>query len=183
MIRRILLWSLPLALAAGAAFAQTDNSKDLNQIQKQTTQLDKASSQNQETVFNSLSKQLNIPVDTLKAQQASTNFGPGQLFIGNALASASGKTFDQIAQEFQSGKGWGAIAQENNLNLGKVISGLKRVNKQVQSDQSEQARANANSHASGAGNSPGTHGDTSAKGPGNSMGHAAPQAGGRGGRH
>ncbi len=141
-----------MALAAVTALAQTtDQPKNLKEMQKQATRLDNESSQGQEAVFDSLSKQLNIPVDTLKTQQANTNFGPGQLFIANSLATASGKTFDQMVQEFKSGKGWGEIAKENNLNLGKVVSGLKRANKQVEEARAEQARANE--HGSSAGNS------------------------------
>ena len=80
-----------MALAVVTAFAQTtDQSKNIKEMQKQATRLDKSSNQGQETVFNSLSQQLNIPVDTLKAQQTNTNFGPGQLFIANSLAAARG---------------------------------------------------------------------------------------------
>jgi len=146
MFRKLLVWSLPLALATFAAVAQTtDQSKDLKEMQKQATQLNKESSQpqGQEMVLNSLSKQLNIPVATLQAEQKSTNFGPGELFIANSLAAASGKTFDEISQEFKSGKGWGQIANENSLKLGKVVSDLKRANKQIERDRSEQAQANA----------------------------------------
>ncbi len=191
MFRRILIWSLPLAFAAVTAFAQTtDQSKNLKEMQKQATRLDNEAGQGQETVFNSLSKQLNIPVDTLKAQQTSTNFGPGQLFIANSLATASGKTFDQMVQEFKSGKGWGEIAKENNLNLGKVVSDLKRANKQVEENRAEQARANehgssaSQSSEGGGSSSRGAAGagqqDTS-RGQGAPAGAGAP-ASGRGGR-
>jgi hypothetical protein len=205
MLRKILVWSLPLTLAVVTAFAQTtDQSKNLKEMQKQATRLDKSSNQGQETVFNSLSQQLNIPVDTLKAQQTSTNFSPGQLFIANSLAAASGKTFDQMAQEFKSGKGWGEIAKQDNLNLGKVVSDLKRANKKVEENRAEQAQANG--HGSNAGNSSegagsgshgaanasqqgnsesagySSHGAANASQQGNSMGHGGGQAAPRG-RH
>ena len=153
MLRKLLLLSLTLALAAVSALAQsTDSPKDLKEMQKQATRLDSKASQGEGTVLNSLSTQLNVPVATLQAEQKSTNFGPGQLFIANSLATASGKTFDQIAQEFKSGKGWGEIAKENNLKLGKVVSDLKRANTQVEKDRAEQAQAsekggNGSSHA------------------------------------
>ncbi len=150
-------------------------------MQKQATRLDNESTQSQETVFNSLSKQLNVPINTLRAQQTSTSFGPGQLLIANSLATAGGKTFDQIAQEFKSGKGWGVIAKENNLNLGRVVSDLKRANKQVQEDRAEQARANA--QGSTAGNSSQSGGSSShgaASQQGSATGHGAGQPGPRG---
>lgn len=135
MLRKLLVWSLPVFLAIAAAFAQsTDQSKDVRELQKQADRLDKEANQDQghDAVFESLSKQLNVPVVTLQAEQKDTGFGFGQLFIANSLAAASGKTFDQVAQEFKGGKGWGQIARENNVRLGNVVSDLKRANKQVQ---------------------------------------------------
>lgn len=192
MLRRMFVWSLSLALAAVAALAETkDQSKSLKEMQKQATRLDAAAAgQSQETVFNLLSQQLSIPVETLRAQQTSTNLAPGQLFIANSLAAASGKTFDQIAEEFKSGKGWGQIANESDLNLGKVVSDLKRANKQVEEDRMEQARANerANEHRSNPGYSnensgPGAH-DTgpATQQQGAAAGRGGAQAGSRGRR-
>ncbi len=190
MFRKLLVWSLPLTLAAFSAFAQTTSqSKSVKEMQKQATQLNKEASQpqGQEMVLNSLSKQLNIPVATLQAEQKSTNFGPGELFIANSLAAASGKTFDQISQEFKSGKGWGEIANENNLKLGKVVSDLKRANKQVEKDQSAQAQANAGSSNAERGSNSRASGNANANANANSnansnaggMQSSAPRGGGQ----
>jgi hypothetical protein len=59
------------------------------------------------------------------------------LFITNALANATAssvnpKTFQQIADEFNTGKVWGQIAKENGVKLGSIISGIKRSNKAIQ---------------------------------------------------
>ena len=124
-----MMWAVP-------AFAQSENdSKDAQRLQKEAARLDKQAGQGtgNQVVFKSLSDQLKIPVGTLETQRQSTKFGFGQLFIANSLAQASGKTFDQIAQEFKSGKGWGEIAKENNVKLGKVVSEVKRANKQLES--------------------------------------------------
>jgi len=157
LLRRLLVWSLPWTLAAAGVFAQsTNDSKDLQEMQKQATRLDSEASQSQghEAVLESLSKQLNVPVATLQAEQKSTNFGFGQLFIANSLAAASNKTFEQVSQEFKSGKGWGEIAKENNVKLGRVVSDLKRANKQVQKDRTEQMQQRAErGNSSAAGNS------------------------------
>ncbi len=161
MLRRLLLWNLPWILAAATAVAQTSKEpKDVRDLQMQATQMDneatQAQAQGHQAIFESLSKQLNVPVETLQAEQKSTNFGFGQLFIANALASSTGKTFDQIAQEFKSGKGWGEIAKENNVKLGKVVSSLKRANQQIEKNRMEQGQQNAGSGASqgqGRGNS------------------------------
>ncbi len=150
MLKKILVWSLPWALLAAAAFAKSaDESKDLQEMQKQATRLDTEANQSQghEAIFESLSKELNIPVATLQSEQKSTNFGFGQLFIANSLATASGKTFDQISQEFKSGKGWGEIAKENNVKIGKVVSGLKHANQQMERESMEQAHEQGGANA------------------------------------
>ncbi len=194
MLRKLLVWSLPLALAAVTTLAMADQSKDLQEMQKQMTKLDNEASQNlgHDAVFASLSKQLNVPVATLQDQQKSTNFGFGQLFIANSLAAATGKSFDAISQEFKSGKGWGEIANENNLKLGKVVSDLKRANRQVERDRTEQAQANAggsnnSNRGQSANKGSGTSGD-SGSGAANASSRGASQSRGGGmgnarGRH
>ena len=146
-------------------------------MQKQATLLDDEARQSQgrEAIYESLSKELNIPVETLQAQQKSTNFGFGQLFIANSLAASSGKTFDQISGEFRAGQGWGEIAKANNLKLGKVVSGLKRTNQQMERVrvEREQASASRESRAGGEGR---------ADSQGGAKGHAGQSAGPRGKR-
>ncbi len=181
MLRKILVRALPLTLSVAAAVAQpSDTSKSVKELQKQATKLDNQAGKGGETVFASLSKQLNVPIDTLKSQQARTHFGPGELFIANSLAGASGKTFDQIAQEMKSGKGWGEIAKENNINLGKVVSDLKQANKKVEEDRTGQAQANT--HGSGGRESneaagSGSRNTPDASGTGSAMGHGHSQSG------
>jgi len=154
MLRKLLVMTLPWFLAAFTAFAlPADETKDVREMLKQADRLDSDARQMQEheAIFADLSKDLNVPVETLKAQQMSTNFGFGQLFIANSLAAATGKTFDQISQEFKSGKGWGEIAKANNVNLGKTISGLKRANGRMEKERNDQARGNANSGSNAGG--------------------------------
>ncbi len=144
MLRKLLIWGLPMALLAMFAYAQqADDTKETRRLQKEAARLDdeaRQSSGNQ-VVFESLSTQLKVPVATLEAEQQSTKFGFGQLFIANSLAQASGKSFDQVAQQFQSGKGWGEIARENNVKLGKVVSDLKRAGSQLRNGRLQQAQA------------------------------------------
>ncbi len=77
-------------------------------------------------VFASISKDTSVPVPTLEKQKADSNLGFGGLFIANKLASATGKTFDQIVAEHKAGQGWGEIAKANNLKLGSLVSAAKK---------------------------------------------------------
>ncbi len=144
MFRRLLIGCLPATMLIMAVHAQSgDDSKEVQQVQKQAARLDESARQipGNQGVFESLSKQLNVPASTLQAEQQSTKFGFGQLFIANSLAQASGKSFDEVAQEFKSGKGWGQIAKENNVKLGKVVSSIKRADNHLRNERNQQLRA------------------------------------------
>ena len=73
-------------------------------------------------VLNRISSETGVPTDTLLAQKAATGLGYGDLEIGNLLAKASGQSFDSILGKFKGGEGWGKIAHDMGLNLGKIVS-------------------------------------------------------------
>ena len=101
--------------------------REVQKLEQEAERLDleAAHAEDKGRVFQTLSKELGVPVETLKAQQRGTNFGFGRLFIANAFAKATGKTFDQMARELKSEKGWGVVARENNAKLGKIISQMR----------------------------------------------------------
>jgi hypothetical protein len=67
-----------------------------------------------------------VPVETLQAERASTGLGWGGIEKANLLANASGQSFDNIVALHQSGQGWGKIAHDNGLNLGRLVSNANR---------------------------------------------------------
>ena len=67
-----------------------------------------------------------VPVATLQAERASTGLGWGSLENAHLLANASGQSFDNIVAAHQSGQGWGKIARNNGLNLGRLVSNAHR---------------------------------------------------------
>src|SRR6266404_3887696 len=69
-----------------------------------------------------ISAETGVPVATLQAERASTGLGWGGLEKGHLLANASGQSFDTVVGKFHGGEGWGKIAHDNGLNLGKVVS-------------------------------------------------------------
>ena len=69
-----------------------------------------------------ISAETGVPVATLQAERASTGLGWGGLEKAHLLANASGQTFDTIVGKFQGHEGWGQIAHNYGLNLGKVVS-------------------------------------------------------------
>src|SRR5204863_839866 len=73
-----------------------------------------------------ISAETGVPVATLQGERASTGLGWGGIEKAHLLANASGQSFDSIVAQHQSGQGWGKIAHNNGLNLGKVVSNAHR---------------------------------------------------------
>ncbi len=77
-------------------------------------------------VVGHISRELRIPVETLRTQRTQTGLGWGEILIANRLAKGTGLTFDQIVAEFRSGKGWGDIARDHTLDLDRLMSAVQR---------------------------------------------------------
>jgi hypothetical protein len=73
-----------------------------------------------------ISTETGVPVATLQAERASTGLGWGGLEKAHLLANASGQSFDTIVGKFQGHEGWGRVAHDYGLNLGKVVSSAHR---------------------------------------------------------
>jgi len=73
-----------------------------------------------------ISAETGVPVATLQAERASTGLGWGSLEKAHLLANATGQSFDNIVALHQSGHGWGKIAHDNGLNLGRLVSNANR---------------------------------------------------------
>jgi hypothetical protein len=77
-------------------------------------------------VLTRISDETGVPVDTLQAERASTGLGYGELENAHLLANESGQSFDDIVAMHQAGEGWGKIAHDNGLNLGRIVSNAHR---------------------------------------------------------
>jgi hypothetical protein len=73
-----------------------------------------------------ISAQTGVPIATLQAERASTGLGWGELETAHLLANASGQSFDNLVALHQAGEGWGKIAHDNGLNLGRIVSAAHR---------------------------------------------------------
>src|SRR5947209_10615284 len=73
-----------------------------------------------------MSAETGVPIETLQAERASTGLGWGGLEKAHLLANASGQSFDTIVGQFRGGEGWGKIAHDNGLNLGRIVSSSHR---------------------------------------------------------
>ena len=78
-----------------------------------------------------ISTQTGIPVATLQSERVSTGLGWGELENAHLLAHAlaakgSDLTFNNLVAMHQAGEGWGEIAHDNGLNLGRIVSAAHR---------------------------------------------------------
>jgi hypothetical protein len=99
-----------------------------------------ASSPGQDQVLTRISRETGVPVHTLRKQEAETGLGYGNLEKANLLATASGHSFRQVVSRFKAGEGWGEIAHDAGLNLGKVVSEAHRSDNAAQHGRDEEAR-------------------------------------------
>jgi hypothetical protein len=89
-------------------------------------------------VLTSISSETGVPVNTLQAQKSATGLGYGELETANLLAKASGQSFDDIVAKFKAGEGWGKIAHDMGLNLGKIMSDAHRSHPEQAKDNDDQ---------------------------------------------
>jgi hypothetical protein len=73
-----------------------------------------------------ISNATGVPIGTLQTERASTGLGWGGLEKAHLLANATGQSFDDIVALHRSGQGWGKIAHDNGLNLGRLVSNANR---------------------------------------------------------
>src|SRR5438045_8831382 len=70
-----------------------------------------------------------VSAQTLQAERASTGLGWGGLEKAHLLANSTGQSFDDIVALHQSGQGWGRIAHDHGLNLGRTVITEERTGK------------------------------------------------------
>lgn len=129
MKARWVLW-IGAILAAAPAWG-ADESATLNAHVTAVTRVGETP-EGKQVVPQRLSQELGMSAQTLQAQRQQTGLGWGEILIANRISQRTGMTFSQVVGEFRSGKGWGEIARERNLNVGKLVSEVKESNAGVQ---------------------------------------------------
>ena len=135
--------TLAVLLFLGATNARADETVILERTGRDFDRLG-ATSGGQERVLTAISRETDVPVATLAEQRDRTRLGYGGLFIANSLASATGKTFDEIADLKASGHGWGWIAKQNNVKLGPIVSRAHHADKALKNDNGQMRKPKKN---------------------------------------
>src|SRR5215469_1221877 len=145
-------WLVGGLLIAGVALvipvaALADDAKDIQknerQLQAEAKKVDADAARaantpdGQRRLDERLAKQFNVDPSVVTGLR-NRNLSPGQATIALALSQELMKkdptlsqqaALDQILKERQAGKGWGVIAHELGLKLGRVVSEVKKADK------------------------------------------------------
>jgi hypothetical protein len=83
-------------------------------------------------VVNGVSHDTKVPPQTLMAEQSSTGFGFGELLAAHTIATASGKSFQEVAAlRMKQRKNWTQIAQQLNVDIAMVTKKAQHVDTAV----------------------------------------------------
>ncbi len=127
--------------------------REKQDLDKKVVALDAAAKHGEDVVYARISAETGVAIETLRKEKAESGLGFGGLLIATELSQASGKSFADVVAEFKAGKGWGEIAVESNLKLGKMISSAAQVNTAVEHDHGKlAAQGNANAEVQQGGN-------------------------------
>jgi len=128
------IWVALLLIGTASAWAD-----DIVILERTADNLDRrgATPGGHERVLTAISRETGVPVVDLKAQRDQTRLGYGGLFMANSLASATGKSFEEIAALKASGHGWGWIAKQNNVKLGPIVSRARHADNTIKPVKSE----------------------------------------------
>lgn len=127
--------------------------KENQDLEKRIAALNAHATNRAEAVYARISAQTGVAVERLRKEKEASGLGFGGLLIATEISRASGKNFVDVVAEFKTGKGWGEIAAESNLKLGKMISSAAQVNTAVERDhRNVTAQGNAKAGGEQAGN-------------------------------
>jgi predicted GIY-YIG superfamily endonuclease len=122
----LLVASPPLAWGVDPAVALDEHVKVVNRTAK--------TPEGEQRVVEHLSRELNVPAATLRAQREQSKLGWGELAIAYRLSQETKIPVDQLIAEHKSGKGWGQIARENKLKLGPILSKVKKSSQALEAE-------------------------------------------------
>jgi hypothetical protein len=78
-----------------------------------------------------VSAQTGVPVEILKKQRAATGLSFWELLVANSLASANGKSFNEIMRMKAKSQSWGQLAKQLNINIGSITVRLRAAGESV----------------------------------------------------
>jgi hypothetical protein len=77
-------------------------------------------------VVGHISRELGIPVDTLREQRKMTGLGWGDLLIAYRLSREAKAGLEQVVTEFRDGKAWEEVARDYKVEVDRLSAAVER---------------------------------------------------------
>lgn len=139
------LWILVLGiiLMAGASPGRTQENVE-EEVREQTREQERLRDrerilEQERKILEKYSERFGMDVDTL-ADLRANRFGYGEITNALILSEMTGKPLDEIVAMRDSGKGWGQIADECGVKLGKVRREVKRERRKIRRELTREER-------------------------------------------
>jgi|GEM_PF-1663789 len=107
-----------LTFGAASASAQYVDIYRINQIAKDVSD---------EQILSGIAGHLGVSADVLKKEKADHNLSFGELYFAHQLAKAAKSDLKTVVSEFRSGKVWGIIAKEKNVNIDEISKDARQL--------------------------------------------------------
>jgi len=96
--------------------------------------------ENESKILEKYAQRFGVDVDTL-ADLRAKRFGYGEITHALLLSEMTGRTLDEIVAMRDSGKGWGQIADELGVKLGKVRREVRKEHRRIRGELTSEERA------------------------------------------
>lgn len=143
--------TMMFALFAAFSIASAALAQDYVALDRTADDYDRVQIQPDGTVrvVDTISRETGVPVTVIQQQRARYGLGYGSLLIANSLAAEVGRPVDEILALRQSGRGWGDIARQYNVNVGNVVGRVKRADVAFTGTNSKRDRMKAEKFVNG----------------------------------
>jgi len=139
----VIIGVLSLGLGLGTLQAQNKVTKDQleTQAHRINKEVDKANAM--KLALQRISTETGVPIDRVQAMHKDhPDIGPAGVLIANVLADNTKKPPEDFMKKHASGKGWAALARDNNVPLDKLQTRLDHLEAAVAPGATQPGNAN-----------------------------------------
>jgi len=89
----------------------------------------------EQDVLNTLATHLGVPADTLKQEKAEYKSSVGELYAAHQFAKQARSDFKTMMAQLKSGKSWGEVARDNNVDMDQFSKDAHRLEDALKKNQ------------------------------------------------
>lgn len=122
---------------SSASLRAADDAEDRDEFERRARQINKSVDKPSEVkrAIHHISIQTGVSEERVQAQhRRNPDLGPAGLLIANVMSAETKKEPEQFIRQRMDGKGWKAIARQNDVSLEKLNTRLENLEKAVDDD-------------------------------------------------